>query len=98
MNTITSTLLRTCKYHFIHLDDADPALTYDPEDEQVVDQLQRRDRVFSVLIVDQRVEVEQEEEGEIRAAVDDELHEGCVDDVSDAGTRSEQVADGEQRP
>lgn len=30
--------------------------------------------------------------------MDDELHEGRVDDVSHAGTWSEQVAHGEQRP
>lgn len=59
------------------------SLTYDPEDEQVVYQLQRRAHsVLLVLVVHQRVEVEQEEEGEVRRCVDDELHEGRVDDVT----------------
>lgn len=30
--------------------------------------------------------------------MDDELDEGCVDDLSYAGARHQQVADGEQRP
>lgn len=74
-------------------------LTYDPEDEEVVDHLQRRAHgVLLALVVDQRVEVEQQQEVEVGGAVDDELDEGRVDDLTHAGARKQKVADGEQRP
>lgn len=74
-------------------------LTYDPEDEQVIYHLQRRAHgVLLALIVDQRVQVEQQQEGEVGGAVDDELDEGCVDDLAHAGARHQKVADRQQRP
>lgn len=74
-------------------------LTHDPENEQVVYQLRRRTHgVLLALVVDQGVEVEQQQEGEVGGAVDDELDEGRVDDLAHAGARHQQVADGEQRP
>lgn len=74
-------------------------LTNDPEDEQIVYQLRRRAHVVLLaLVVDQRVEVEQQQEGEVGGAVDDELDKGRVDDLSHTGARHQQVADGEQRP
>lgn len=58
-------------------------LTYDPEDEQVVDHLQRGAHgVLLALVVDQGVEVEQQQEGHVGGAVDDELDEGRVDDLT----------------
>lgn len=74
-------------------------LTNDPENEQVIYQLRRRAHgVLLALVVDQGVEVEQQQEGEVGGAVDDELDEGRVDDLAHAGARHQQVADGEQRP
>lgn len=80
-------------------DKLDVKLTHDPDNEQVVDQLRRRAHgVLLALVVDQRVEVEQQQEGEVGGAVDDELDEGRVDDLAHAGARHQQVADGQQRP
>lgn len=74
-------------------------LTYDPEDEQVIYQLRRGAHgIFLALIVDQRVQVEQQQEREVGGAVDDELDKGRVDDLAHAGARHQKVADGEQRP
>lgn len=74
-------------------------LTNDPENEQVIYQLRRRAHgVLLALVVDQGVEVEQQQEGEVGGAVDDELDEGRVDDLAHAGARHQQVAEGEQRP
>lgn len=76
-----------------------PKLTHDPDNQQVVYQLRRRAHgVLLALVVDQRVEVEQQQEGEVGGAVDDELDEGRVDDLAHAGARHQQVADGQQRP
>ena len=59
--------------------------TDDPEDEQVVDHLQGRAHgVLLALVVHQRVEVEQKQEGEVGGAVDDELDEGRMDDLAHA--------------
>ena len=78
---------------------ASPFLTHDPEDEQQIDHLQRGAHgVLLALVVDQRVQVEQEEEGEVGRAVDDELDERRVDDLADAPPRHQQVAHGQQRP
>lgn len=61
-------------------------LTYDPEDKQEVDHLQcGAHSVFLALVVHQRVEVEQQQEGEVRGAVDDELDKGGVYDMAHAG-------------
>lgn len=58
-------------------------LTYDPEDEQEIYHLQRRTHgVFLVLIVNQRVQVEQKQEREVGGAVDDELDERRVNDLA----------------
>lgn len=74
-------------------------LTYDPEDEQVVDHLQRGAHgVLLALVVDQGVEVEQQQEGHVGGAVDDELDEGRVDDLTHTWAWNQKVADGEQRP
>lgn len=74
-------------------------LTYNPQDEQVVDHLQcRAHGVFLAFVVDQRVQVEQQQEREVRGAVDDELDERGVDDLAHARTRHQKVADGQQRP
>lgn len=74
-------------------------LTYDPKDEQVIYHLQSRAHgVFLALIVDQRVQVEQQQEGEVGGAVDDELDEGRVDDLAHTGAWHQKVADREQWP
>lgn len=74
-------------------------LTYDPEYEQVVNHLQGRAHgVLLALIVHQRVQVDEQEEGEVGGTVYDELDEGRVDDMAHAGARYHQVAQGEQRP
>lgn len=74
-------------------------LTYDPEDEQVVYHLQRRSHgVFLALIVDQRVQVEQQQEGEVGRAVDDEFDKGRVDDLAHTGAWDQKVAERKQRP
>ena len=76
-----------------------PFLTHNPEDEQKIDHLQRRAHgVLLALVVDQRVEVEQEQEGEVGRAVDDELDERRVDDLAHARAWHQQVARGQQRP
>lgn len=74
-------------------------LTYYPKDEQVVNHLQRRAHgVFLALVVDQRVEVKQQQECKVRGAVDDELHKGCVDDLTHTGAWHQKVADRKQWP
>lgn len=74
-------------------------LTYDPEDEQVINHLQRRAHgVFLAFVVDQRVQVEQQQEGEVGGAVDDELDEGRVDDLAHTGAWRQKVTDRKQRP
>lgn len=73
--------------------------TYDPEDEKVINHLKSRThRVLLALVVDQRVQVEQQQEGEVGSAVDDEFHKWGVDDLADAGAGHHKVADGQQRP
>lgn len=73
--------------------------TYDPEDEQVVDHLQRGAHgILLALIVHQRVQVEQQQECEVGGAVDDELDEWRVDDLAHARAWHQQVAHRQQRP
>lgn len=77
----------------------DKKLTYDPKDEQVIDHLQcRAHGVFLAFIVDQRVEVEQQQECKVGGAVNDELDEGRVDDLAHTGTWHQKVADRKQWP
>lgn len=74
-------------------------LTYDPQDEQVINHLQSGAHgVLLALVVDQRVQVEQQQERQVGGAVDDEFDEGRVDELAHAGAGHQEVADGEQRP
>lgn len=74
-------------------------LTYDPQDEQVINHPQRGAHgVFLALVVHQRVQVEQQQERQVGGAVDDEFDEGRVDELAHAGARHQEVADREKRP
>lgn len=73
--------------------------TYDPEDEKVINHLQSGAHcVLLAFVVDQRVKVEQQQEGEVGSAVDDEFHKRGVDDLADARAGHQKVADRQQRP
>lgn len=75
------------------------SLTYDPEDEQVIDHLKRgAHRVLLVLVVDQRVQIKQQQEGEVGGAVDDELNERGMDYLANTGAWHQKVADRKERP